>query len=143
MFDIDKNTEDWFFAAGWCVAAGLGLLYALVQGAGINPWNFLRPCMLHAVTGLYCPGCGGTRAVHAFLEGDILRSIRYHPFVPYVGIICIWFMASQTVERLSKGKIRIAMHFREIYMWIALGIIFVNFLIKNLVLIIWHVDLLA
>ena len=35
------------------------------------------------MTGLYCPGCGGTRSLHALLEGHPLRSLLYHPIVLY------------------------------------------------------------
>lgn len=28
-------------------------------------------CPIHAATGFYCPGCGGTRAVKAVLRGDL------------------------------------------------------------------------
>lgn len=98
--------------------------------------------MLHLLTGYYCPGCGGTRAVYALLRGEVWRSFCYHPFVPYVAVVGSWFMVSQTIERLSGGRIKIGLHFREIYMWIALGIIAVNFLVKNAALLIWHVDLL-
>lgn len=32
---------------------------------------FLPPCPLHALTGLWCPFCGGTRAVDAMVAGDV------------------------------------------------------------------------
>lgn len=37
-------------------------------------------------------------------------------------------------QRLSKGKIAIGMRYRDIYLWIALGLVLANCLIKNLVL---------
>ena len=33
-------------------------------------------CPIHAVTGWYCPGCGGTRAVGALLRGDLVGALR-------------------------------------------------------------------
>lgn len=141
MFETDERTEKGFYAAGWCVAAAVLLVWGIERLTGIDFFAFLPPCMLHALTGYYCPGCGGTRAVIAFLHGELLRSFWYHPFVPYTGILGIWFMISQTIERLSRGRIRIGLRYREIYIWIALGLIGVNFVVKNAALVFWGVDL--
>ena len=35
--------------------------------------------MFHRATGLYCPGCGTTRALRKALSGDILGAFRYNP----------------------------------------------------------------
>ncbi|MEO7936551.1 MAG: DUF2752 domain-containing protein [Dokdonella sp.] len=35
------------------------------------PGSILPPCWFHALTGLYCPGCGVTRALHALLHGHV------------------------------------------------------------------------
>ncbi len=34
------------------------------------------PCTFHKLTGLYCPGCGGQRALHALLHGRIMEALR-------------------------------------------------------------------
>ena len=59
---------------------GIGVLtfVALVEPAG--QVVFLR-CWLNEMTGLRCPGCGGTRAVHALLNGDLTRAWRLNPLV--------------------------------------------------------------
>lgn len=143
MFRKDEKSDMSLYIVGWCILAVLFLLGIFLHITEMDLSQLLGPCALHALTGLYCPGCGGTRALRALFDGEFVRAVVYHPFVPFAAVCGTWFMISQTVERISGGRIRIAMHFREIYMWVALGIIGANFLVKNLALIIWHVDLLA
>lgn len=45
------------------------------------------PCLFHELTGFYCPGCGGTRAVLALLAGHPVLSFLYHPLVPYCALV--------------------------------------------------------
>lgn len=142
MFRIDKKNDDGFYMLGWGMLAGIFLLGVLEKLLEFDLFRLLGPCMLHLLTGYYCPGCGGTRAVLSLLNAKPLQSFLYHPFVLYAAVIGGWFMISQTVERISGGRIRIGMHFREIYLWIALGLIVLNFLLKNMALIFWDVDLL-
>lgn len=35
-------------------------------------------CLLHAWTGLYCPGCGSLRALHCLLHGDLAAALRFN-----------------------------------------------------------------
>ncbi len=143
MFRVDRRIDRDFYIFGWCgIGAGvLALLFSWVTG--IQIFKYLWPCVFHLLTGYYCPGCGGTRAVKALLSGKLFASFWYHPFVPYVAVLAGWFMISQTIERISGGRLKIGMHFREIYMWIAIAIIVINCLVKNLALIVWNIDLLA
>lgn len=50
----------------------------------------LGPCLLRTLTGLDCPGCGGTRMAWYLLHGNLPEAARYHvvalvlvPFVVY------------------------------------------------------------
>jgi hypothetical protein len=36
----------------------------------------LPPCVFHELTGLYCPGCGATRALHHLLNLDFAGALR-------------------------------------------------------------------
>lgn len=125
--------NSFYFIGLSCI--GIILIYCILKY--VFQFDFLEymgVCTFYRITGYYCPGCGGTRAVFALFQGEIIRSFYLHPFVPYLGLVGGWFMISQTIERVSRGKIKIAMHFRMIYVWITLALIFMNFIWKNVVL---------
>ena len=56
----------------------------------------LPSCSFRAQTGLYCPGCGATRAVRRLLRGDLLGALRYNSLIfllaPCVAYI-LWYDA--------------------------------------------------
>lgn len=89
------------------------------------------PCFFNVFFGIYCPGCGGTRALIALLHGQILKSLWYHPFVPYFAVIYLGFLLTQGLHRLGMKRIR-GWRFHNWYLWVGLGIIIVNFVVKNL-----------
>lgn len=41
-------------------------------------------CQWHAWTGLQCPGCGGQRALHALLRGDLWQALGHNAFAVLV-----------------------------------------------------------
>lgn len=62
-----------------------GTLLALL--AAVTAWVLIRnplrntvfpPCPLHATTGLWCPGCGATRASYLVLQGDIASAMHFN-----------------------------------------------------------------
>lgn len=128
---LQEQLERGFYIAGWCaIGVSLGLL-AVIRITGINPADYIPPCAFHRITGLYCPGCGGTRATIAFLTGHWIRAFMCHPFVPYVGILCGWFMITQTLERICKKRFFFTVRYHDAYLWIAVAILCGNFLIRN------------
>lgn len=88
-------------------------------------------CLFQLLFGMYCPGCGGTRALNALLHGEVFRSIWYHPLVPYGAGLYLAFMITWTVAKLHLFGIRKGLKFREEYMYAMLVIVAVNFIIKN------------
>lgn len=104
---------------------------------------FGMPCLLHTLTGYYCPGCGGTRAVYALLHLQLFRSFVYHPLVPYAAAVYLWFMVSHTIDRLSGHRIAVGMRYHPAWLWASLFILAVNVLIKDGALLFFGVDLLA
>lgn len=136
------NYDNGMYITGWCLIGCLAfyLLFSYIWDFHIT--DYMYPCTLHALTGLYCPGCGGTRAMISLFHGDILHSFVYHPLVPYTAIVCGWFMISQTIQRISRNRLRIGMHYRDFWLWGALVLVAANFLLKN-ILLIWSMDLLT
>ena len=91
-------------------------------------------CAFRNITGLYCPGCGGTRSFVCLIHGHIIKSIAYHPFVPYVFTIAIIFYISQTVRFISKGRTR-ALHLGLPLIIPGAAIILLNWIVRNIFLI--------
>lgn len=143
MMKTDKKMDTYFYIAGWCLVILIAIYYFVSTHFGKGFLHFSYSCMLHELTGYYCPGCGGTRAFFYLMHGKIAASFIAHPIILFAAVLGGWFMISQTIERISRGKIKIGMHFRAIYLWIALAVIIINFLVKNLVLYFWQVDLLG
>ena len=53
--------------SGLAVLLALGLGYAIF----VNLTGIAIPCIIHKITGLYCPGCGISRMFLYLLNGDI------------------------------------------------------------------------
>ena len=100
-------------------------------------------CYMYRMTGYYCPGCGGTRACIAFLHGHFLRSLLYHPVVPYTAVVYLIFMISHSIELLSKGNFAIGLRYRDNYIKFAGIIILVQWILRNFLKWKWGIDVLG
>lgn len=78
------------------VAVSIFLVVGLGLGAMLyflNPatTDLLPSCAFHEMTGLYCPGCGSTRALHYLLHGELREALRYNALfvlvLPLLGAI--------------------------------------------------------
>jgi len=130
----EPEQDKFFYITGWVFLALVGVYLFFRNILHFDLVHLMPPCAFYSSTGFYCPGCGGTRAVLSLLQGDVLKSVFYHPVVPYVAVLGGWFMISQTIERISRGKCKIAMSFRMIYVFILLALLAISFIWKNGVL---------
>lgn len=63
---------------------GVGVLTVLLFNDHPNDVQFIPPCPWFTATGLRCPGCGVTRAVHFIMRGDIWTALSHNPLVVFV-----------------------------------------------------------
>ena len=58
------------------VLGATACIILLVAPPGSPHSKWLPKCMFYQWTGLYCPGCGSTRALSALLHGDVKASLH-------------------------------------------------------------------
>ncbi|MFF5568607.1 DUF2752 domain-containing protein [Streptomyces sp. NPDC012623] len=55
--------------------AAIGAAFTYVGLVDPNESGHYPVCPLYALTGLYCPGCGGLRSAHAVAHGDLVTAL--------------------------------------------------------------------
>lgn len=66
----------WLAGGVLAAVAGTLLLHRFDPNAAGSPF---APCLLHALTGWWCAGCGITRALHALVHADLPRAFAMNP----------------------------------------------------------------
>lgn len=84
------------------VAIGFFYIYNYNPAAQTNP---LLACPLNAATGLYCPGCGNTRALHSLVHLDLAGMLNYNLLFPFVFSILAWLLAGEYFNLLLGRRI--------------------------------------
>jgi hypothetical protein len=68
------------------IMACVALLYAVDPATS----HVFPPCPCHALTGLYCPGCGSLRAMHHLLHGEFRAALGLNPLlVVSIPVLCL------------------------------------------------------
>ena len=117
-------------ARAWRQAAPSLLLGAAAIGAATVLWMFdpnatnsvLPPCPWHALTGLFCPGCGSTRALHALVHGNLARAWAMNPLL-VMALPALALMALNAAGWRPRGSERLWQRLGEpkLWLWTLLG----------------------
>lgn len=126
-----RMTDREVYPAIWVTLAALlmaflGWKYLLGQPTVSGCWFYSR-------WGVYCPGCGGTRALIALGKGRLLQALWYHPAVPVTALWAGAYLLSQTLWRL-RGKRGRVLRYHPACPVVLLWLILANWLLKNLLL---------
>ena len=122
MTDREAYPAAWITLA---VLAGAFLLWRFVLGEPT-----VSRCWIWEHWHVYCPGCGGTRALMALARGQLGQALRYHPPVVVTLFLAAAYLLTQTVWRL-RGKRGWALHYRPSWPVLLVGLFLVNCLVRN------------
>lgn len=138
--NASMNFEHQIFKLG-LVFIAISAIIVFIYFKIIAPNVDIPTCMWDSILGIYCPGCGGTRAVIALLHGDIILSLWYHPVVLYSVVIFSAFMLSQGFARITNYRYIKGIPFYNWYLYGALLIIVINVVVKNILRLHWNIVL--
>lgn len=117
-------------AAPLAAALAAGAAVAFVALVDPNEPGHYPPCPFLALTGLYCPGCGGLRAVHALAHGDLVAALGLNPFVVvmFPVVVLLW---GRWAVRAWRGRAFDVKVIHPAYIWAFLGVLIVFWIVRN------------
>ncbi|MDP9861927.1 MULTISPECIES: DUF2752 domain-containing protein [Streptosporangium] len=114
---------------GAALAAGAALGY--VRAVDPNEPGHYPACPFLVLTGLYCPGCGGLRAVHALAHGDPATALGLNPLVVAL-IPVLVFLWGRWALRSWRGAPSDGISVRPVYVWAFLALMIVFWIVRNM-----------
>jgi hypothetical protein len=92
--------------------------------------SFYPICQFHLLTGLYCPGCGGTRACYQLLHGNLMMALHDNAlFVASLTALAargVWFL-----DRQRRGR-PVRFFIPPVALWIFLAVAIIFVVLRNL-----------
>jgi hypothetical protein len=118
-------------AAPLGAALAAGAAVALVGAVDPNEPGHYPSCPFLVLTGLYCPGCGGLRAVHALAHGDPAAALGLNPLLVVAAplLAVLW---GRWAVRSWQGLPLAAKWLRPSHAWWLLGVMIVFWIGRNL-----------
>jgi hypothetical protein len=113
------------------------LPFAATAAAVLAAWFALRfvsmpECMVHKLTGWYCPGCGNTRAVIALLQGDVLLSLRQNVAIALAIVTGALLYVEPVMKAFGKSDFRSPVRSYK-FLWTVLALLAVYYVVRNFV----------
>jgi hypothetical protein len=110
-----RDYGKFFLAAGTLAAVGVAAVMFFFNPA---EHGFFPRCFFRMVTGWDCPGCGGLRATHQLLHGQVRAAFSLNPLLVLVLPFVVYFAARPCVERFV--GLKLPQPFKgTVWIWIA------------------------
>ena len=90
-------------------------------------------CAFYSLIGLYCPGCGGTRAVYSLLRLRIFDAIKYNITVPFGAFVYIYYNVRAFIAGL-KNDTEYFKNQKYPLCIVLVAVLLLNFILKNVLL---------
>jgi hypothetical protein len=100
-------------------ALAAGAVWALRTFDPNQPGSPFLACVFHQVTGLYCPGCGGTRAMHALVHFDLPGALAMNA-LPFIAAPLLGVLALRETTTLPPTAARWTRFVANPWFWVAL-----------------------
>ena len=101
-----------------------------------------KECGFKKKFGLYCPGCGGSRALEELVKFDIVNSLRLNPIVLLLFITLIFLTVTYVLEKKKIGNKNYPL-IRRNYLVVFLVFWLVFSIIRNILLIYFGIDVVG
>lgn len=105
-------------------AAVTVLLRNVDPNAAGNP---LPPCPVYALTGLFCPGCGSTRCLHALVHFDLSGAMAMNPML-VISLPAVLLLTLYGARLLPAGWVPLA---RQLCRPVAWGVLLVGYAVAR------------
>ena len=115
------------------MGCGLTVIAALVLLHQFNPEQhaFFPKCGFHALTGFDCPGCGGQRALHQLLHGNLPEAFRYNALLVSLAPLGLWMLIRRGI-RFGTGLSLPSPFSHPTWPWLLAGLVIIFGIVRNL-----------
>jgi hypothetical protein len=108
----------------------VAMLYMIKVSYGSYINGRFMPCWFNFATGYLCAGCGGTRSFFALMSGDVLSSLKYNAFVPFMAILAIVFYVRWYLKIVLEKPITVFPK-DDRWIYIPLAVFLMYFILRN------------
>lgn len=123
------QVDDVFYLIGKMIFIPVMLFGLWFARNGFSDYGELFECEIRRISGLPCPGCGGTRAFYHLFRGEIIQSIRFNPVVIYGVAAYLHFMLTmsgrKSIGKKKEGEVRV-----QFYLYGAVVVLLLQWLVK-------------
>jgi hypothetical protein len=104
-------------------AAAAAVVYLYDPAAG----GFYPACLFYKFTGLYCPGCGSTRALHQLFHGNLAAAFKLNPLaVSALPLLIFGILAEMGVFFARPRRLP------YLYAWVFFAVIVLFWILRNI-----------
>ncbi|MCM1136385.1 MAG: DUF2752 domain-containing protein [Clostridium sp.] len=124
------RADEIFYQIGKFFWLPFGMAGLWFSHRGYDKYGKLMECSIRKMSGLPCPGCGGTRAFYLLFRGELLKSFLQNPTVLFGVLAYLHFMLLCFYRKHYSGSWQRKEIHIEYYMYAAIAVILLQWLAK-------------
>lgn len=100
-----------------------------VELAGLEGLPMPSLCMSKSLFDVDCPGCGLTRSVLCFLQGDLARSLHFHRIGWILAAVIVFQFPYRITALVRKQDYPLGKRFSELFSYVLIFLLIANWLV--------------